>query len=226
MRILAIICFPILFITGVNSAAGQSVFPKNPTTETFAIPVVSETSGSAVPLPRIFRMAIRSNLLSDIILMPNIGVEIPIGKRYSVAADFIYTYWRINNRYAIQTIQGNLEGRYWFDWKDRELTGWNIGVYVTLSGDYDVQWQGGWQGDRFWSTGLTGGYSMQISPTFNLDFSLGAGLFFTPEARSYERPQDGHLIWKETRYDVTRFSLTKARVSLVWLFNITKKSNR
>lgn len=168
-------------------------------------------------------MAVRTNLLADVILMRNIGVEIPIRDRFSVAADFIYGDWRIDNRYAIQTIQGNLEGRYWFDWQECALTGWNAGVYLTLGGRYDVQWNGGWQGDRFTSAGVTGGYSMQLSPMFNLDFSLAAGFFFTPEARRYGRPQNDYLIWKETRYNMTRFSLTKARVSLVWLFDIVKK---
>ncbi len=173
-----------------------------------------------------YPVALRTNLLSDIVLMPNLGIEVPLGKHFSVAGDFAYAYWRIDNTYALQTIQGNLEGRYWFDTRKGLLTGWSVGVYGTYGGRYDVQWEGGYQGDSFFTAGLTGGWAMPLSEHFHLDFSLAAGYFFTPEVRRYERPQEGHLIWKETRYDVGRFSLTKARVSLVWLWGIRNINRR
>ena|GEM_PF-6738999 len=167
--------------------------------------------------------ALRSNLLSDLIQAPNIGIEVPIGNHFSVAADFTYAYWQMkNDHFALQTIQGNVEGRYWLQWKDTPLTGWNLGVYATFGGRYDIQWNTGYQGDRFWTTGLVGGYSLSLSKKFNLDFSLAVGYMGTPEVRVYNRPQDGHLIWKETRYNTGMFSVTKARVGLVWLLGTRK----
>lgn len=168
-------------------------------------------------------LALRTNLLLDVIGGPNIGIEVPIGKHFSAAADFIYAYTRINNRFALQTIQGSLEGRYWFRQRDNKpLIGWNLGVYGVYGGRYDIQWQGGWQGDSFWSAGITGGYSLPIHKCLNLDFSLGIGYLFTPEARHYTRPRDGYLVWEQTRYNMGRFSLTKARVDLVWLIGTRK----
>ena len=169
-------------------------------------------------------VALRTNILLDIAGGPNIGVEIPIGNHFSVAAVFDYAHTTIKNLYALQTIDGSIEGRYWFNWKDQPLTGWNAGIYGTLGGRYDIQWKDGVQGDRFWTAGMTGGYSLPISQNFNLDFSLAAGVIGTPEARYYERPRDGHLIWKETRYDAIRFSITKVRVNFVWLINTSKKT--
>ena len=170
-----------------------------------------------------YKFALRSNLLSDLILAPNIGIEVPIGSHFSIAGDFVYGYWQTkNDRFALQTIQGNIEGRYWFLWKEKPLTGWNVGAYATLGGRYDVQWNTGYQGDNFWSSGLVGGYSLSLSRVFNLDFSLAAGYIGTSEVRVYNRPQNGHLIWKETRYNTGMFSITKARVSLVWLLGTHK----
>jgi hypothetical protein len=170
-----------------------------------------------------YPVALRTNLLLDLIGGPNIGVEVPLGHHFSVAADFAYAHTMINNRYAFETLHGNLEGRYW--WRsdnDRPLTGWNVGIYGTYGGRYDIQWQNGVQGDRFWSAGVFGGYSLPIGRALNLDFSLGAGYLYSPQARFYERPQDGHLIWKETRYNTGRFTLTRVRVGLVWLIGTTK----
>ena len=168
--------------------------------------------------------ALRSNLLSDLILAPDIGIEVPVGRHFSVAGDFTYAYWQTkSDRFALQIIQGNIEGRYWFGWKDNPLTGWNMGIYGSLGGRYDIQWKSGYQGDRFWTTGVVGGYSFPLSKTFNLDLSLAAGYLKTPEVRRYTQPQEGHLIWKETRYNTGLFTLTKARVSLVWLLGTRKQ---
>lgn len=220
-----------LFCIGIavteNNVSGQSgVFEKS--TYHADPSLVCAPEDDAKP-PSIIRripvIAVRTNLLSDQIFVPNIGFEALFGCRFSGAADFTHGYWRLKNRFAVQTMQINLEGRYWLA-NNAELNGWNIGIYATIGGRYNIQWQGGWQGDRFWSAGFTGGYSMHLSGRFNLDLSLGAGFFYTPEARAYTRPQEGHLIWRETRYNVGRFSLTKARMSLVWLIPTLKQSAR
>lgn len=174
--------------------------------------------------PCLYPIALRTNLLFDAVGGLNAGAEVPVGRRFSVAADFAYAHWRINNTYALQTTQGSVEGRYWFMPGAMPLTGWNSGVYATYGGDYDVQFRGGYQGDGFWSAGVTGGYSKSLSHRFIIDFSLGAGYFFTFEVRHYSAPQDGRLVWDETRYNVGRFSLTKARVTLMWLFDMKRKA--
>ncbi len=163
-------------------------------------------------------LALRSNLLFDIAGAPNIGVEIMIGTKFSIAADAAYAYWHINRTYALQTIQGGIEGRYWFRLTDgKPLTGWSAGVYGMYSSRYDVQWNGGYQGDGFWSAGISAGYSMPIAKRLNLEFAIAAGYFFTPEVRHYHRGQGGRLMWQQTRYNVGRVSLTKVKVNLIWL---------
>jgi len=168
----------------------------------------------------IYPFAIKTNMLFDLVGAPNLGVEIPVGreKNFSVAVDAAYAYWRINNLYALQTIQGGVEGKYWFKLLcNTPLTGWNAGIYGMYSSRYDVQWKDGYQGDGFWSAGVSAGYSKPIAKRLNLEFAVAGGYFYTPEVRHYLRPEKGHLLWEETRYNVSRFSLTKLKVNLVWL---------
>lgn len=167
-------------------------------------------------------LALRSNLLLLVIGGPNIGIEIPLGNRFSTAVSLAYVQTRINNTYALQTKQITLEGRYWFNQKENALTGWNLGLYGTYCDRFDVQWKRGFQGDGYWSFGLGGGYSIPLSNRFNLDLSLAAGFLNSSEIREYSKPQDGHLIWEKTIYNANRFILTRACVNLVWLIN--KKS--
>ncbi len=235
----------IMFCAGVEGVFGQAPVPAAATHEpTTPVQPVSGTSGTEIkitPNDSIFASknqgitptllqkthltlspALRTNLLFDAMGAPNIGIEVPIGKHFSAAADFAYAYWRIDNLYALQTIQGSIEGRYWFRQGGKPLTGWNVGIYGTYGGRYDVQWREGYQGDRFLSSGITGGYATAIGKHLLLDFLLGAGYFFTPEVRHYSAPQDGNLIWEETRYNVGRFALTKVRIGLVWLPNFKR----
>lgn len=170
-----------------------------------------------------YPVALRTNLLLDMVGGPNIGIEVPIGNHFSVAGDFAYAHTQMNNRFALKTIQGSLEGRYWFKQGKNILTGWNLGLYGTYSGRFDYQWNSGHQGDKYWSVGLSGGYAIPLSNSFNMDFSVMGGFVHSPEVRYYNKPQNGHLIWKETKYNVSRFKLTQVRVNLVWLLKSTKK---
>lgn len=185
-----------------------------------------------------YPIALRTNLLFDAIGAPNIGIEMPIGDHFSVLADFAYAYWRSpKNLYALQTLEWGVEGRYWFGVNEKKklknaewskpLRGWNAGVYGMYCSRYDVQWTNGYQGDGFWSMGLTAGHATPIARNLALEFSLAAGYFYTPEYRHYHQPEydtNGkyHLMWQQTGNFGT-FTLTKARISLVWLIRSTKK---
>lgn len=164
-------------------------------------------------------VALRTNLLLDVLGAVNLGVEIPLGKHFSVAADFAYSHTRINNLYALQGLQVTAEARYWFKPRKNALTGWNIGAYAAYGDRFDVQWVRGVQGNGYFSTGLSAGYSFRLADNFNLDLSAMGGFIYLPEMREYMGPSDGHLLWEKTRYNASRFYLTMVRVNLVWLIN-------
>ncbi len=176
------------------------------------------------PAPRVPRhpLALKTNMLFDLVGAPNVGVEVPLGRHFSLTADIAYAFWRIDNRYALQTLQGGIGAKFWFSQKKGQLTGWNVGLYGMYCARYDVQWQDGYQGDGFWSGGISVGYSWAVSPRLRLEASVAAGVFYTPEVRHYTRPENGHLMWQETRYNVTRFAPTKLQLNLIWLIGKKK----
>lgn len=188
-----------------------------------------------------YPVAFKTNLLYDAVGALNIGVEIPIKEHYSVIADFAYSYWRSpKNLYALQTLQGGVEARYWFGVSDKKkqknpewakpLRGWNVGAYGMYCSRYDMQWIAGYQGDGFWSAGATAGYATPIARNLTLEFSVAAGYLHTPEYRHYHRPEYDsagkyHLMWQETgRYST--FTLTRLQISLVWMIQTTKTQKR
>jgi hypothetical protein len=172
------------------------------------------------------RVALRTNLLLDIVGGANIGVEVPLGEHFSVAGDFAFAHTRIKNLYTLQTLQWTAEGRYWFNPKINTLTGWNIGVYGTYSSRFDIQWGRGYQGDGYFSAGVSGGYAWRLTDRLNLDVSALIGGVWMPELRHYDRPREGHLMWIETRYNATRFLPTMLRANLVWFVGPKKNVSR
>lgn len=188
---------------------------------------------------RYFPIALRTNLLYDAIGAFNIGIEVPLGKRknWSWIGDMAYSYWRSpRNLYALQTLEYGTELRYWLGVSEKKkeknsnwakpLKGWNVGLYGRYWKRYDAQWVNGLQGDGSWSAGLTAGYAFPISKQLAFEASLGAGWFSTSQYRHYHQPEydkEGkyHLMWQETG-QWSGLSITKIRLSLVWLIEYKK----
>lgn len=173
-----------------------------------------------------YNLALKANLLFLLAGGIDVGAEMYVGKNISAAINLAYAYTRINNNYTLQTKQVGIEARYWFNQKENRWTGWNAGIYGTYCDRFDVQWKDGYQGDGFWSAGISAGYAIPITPKFNIDLSIAGGYIYLPELRHYHEPVDGKLLWQETRYNVGTFALTRVNVSLIWLFSITKKRTK
>lgn len=59
--------------------------------------------------------AVKTNLLYDALAVPNIGVEFSLGKRWSVAADWMYAWWSKNSKHRYWRIYGGgVSARKWF----------------------------------------------------------------------------------------------------------------
>ena len=150
-------------------------------------------------------------------LAPNIEVEIPIGKRWSLNTEYKCPWW-LNSKhdFCYQLLSGGMEGRCWLGNRQKRdrLTGHFIGLYAE-GGIYDFQLRGdGYQGKYYGAAGVTYGYARQLARHFSLEFSLGIG-YLTTEYKKYT-PYEGDIIWTNSgRYNF--IGPTKAKVSLVWL---------
>ena len=173
-----------------------------------------------------FYMSVQTNLLYDLVAVPNIGVEFYLGKGFSIDANWMYQwlhsdaakfYWRVYG--------GDVAVRKWFGRaaKEKPLTGHHIGLYgQTLTYDFCLGERGtigGQPGGTIFdkanfAAGLEYGYSVPVARRLNLDFTIGLG-YHWGEYHEYI-PVDDCYVWQATK-NRRWIGPTKAEISLVWL---------
>lgn len=170
-----------------------------------------------------FYMAAKTNMLYDALLVPNVGLEFYLGKDYSLAANWMYAWWKNDNVHNYwRTYGGDIEIRRW--WGSQPLRGHHLGVYGQMI-TYDFELGGrGYLGDRWsYAAGVAYGYSLPVARHFNIDFTIGVG-YLRGEFKEY-LPLDGHYVWQSTKMR-NWIGPTKIEVSLVWLLgrgNVNKE---
>ncbi len=171
--------------------------------------------------------ALKTNLLFDVLTVLNVELEVPIRERWSVLGEWTFPWWlaRDNSR-ALQLLNGNVEGRYWFGNRSSRqvMTGWFAGVYAGM-GKYDFENNSkGYQGDFKLSTGLTAGYAHKINRkgTLRMEYSLGVGYLKTDYKKYRGSINDEFLIWQNDGR-LNYFGPTRAKVSFVWMLFAKKR---
>ena len=164
------------------------------------------------------RFHLRTNLLYDIALLPNVGLELGVSPKVSVVLnaggnwiknDHKHWYWRV--------LTADVEGRYWLGKRPGYMgfqhKGHHVGIYGAVY-RYDIELGGkGQMGDFAYGGGFSYGYSFPIGRRLSLDMALGVG-YIGGKYKEYE-PQDNCYVWladKQRHY----FGPTKAEVTLVW----------
>ena len=165
-----------------------------------------------------FYMAVKTNMLYDLALVPNIGLEFYLGKNISVVGNWMYSWWKSERiAWYWRTYGGDLAVRYWFGQaaEKKPLSGHHVGVYGQII-TYDFEIGGrGYLGDRWsYAGGIEYGYSLPVARRLNIDFNLGVG-YLGGEFKEY-LPIDGHYVWQATKKR-NYIGPTKLEVSLVWL---------
>lgn len=159
-------------------------------------------------------LALKTNMLYDAVLIPNIGVEVSLGKKWTASADWFYTWFSSDNRHRYWQGYGGYVTLRRYLGSRPVLSGHHLGVYA-LGLTYDVEWGGrGYQAERFgFGGGIEYGYSLPVSRRIDIDFTIGAG-FQDGEYKEYE-PADGHYVWQAT-HKRHWWGPTKAEVTLKW----------
>lgn len=173
---------------------------------------------------------LRTNLLLPLM---NIGLEVPIGNRWSIGADWYYPWIpRVSNsafdgsdhKNCFQIDGLSVEGRCWYGSKHNHnelnrqyrLTGHSTGLFV-MGGRYDLERNySGHQGeyilggiDYLWATPI-------FKKRLHLELSLGVGYFYSRATR-YEVYEEGGKGYrdKDFRKVYQYIGPLKANVSLV-----------
>lgn len=181
-----------------------------------------EIAGDTLVQPPWHRLAIKTNLLYDAILMPSLEVEYRIDDRWSVAVEGSVAWWKRDRRHKYYQIATILpEGRYWFGTK-KPWHGHYVGVFAGGSW-YDLEnGERGYKGE-FFTTGVSYGYMFPIGRSLSIEAGLGVGFLYT----TYEEylPIDGHYVYQQTSR-TNWFGPVKVKLALVWRLSDGKKGGR
>ena len=168
------------------------------------------------------KVVLKSNLLYDALITPNIGVEAYIGKGITVGASWTAAWWKADPESWYHRIKGgDIQATKWlgnrpFSAEDevKPFQGWHAGIYAQML-QYDFSWgkKGSIATSWSWGAGVQGGWAMPVGKKLSLDFSLSVG-YLTGEYEEYI-PIDGCYVWQATK-NRHWIGPTKAEVTLIW----------
>ena len=189
-----------------------------------AIP--SQVNPGQEPPPSSSYFALKSNLLYDALLVPNLSLEASIGSGWTLGAGGMFAWWSKDAKHRYWRIYGgDLEIRKYFGTlsKSKPLQGHHLGIYGDFL-TYDFEFGAkGYQSKATYAAGIKYGYSHPIANRLNLDFALGIG-YLHSNYKTYV-PRDGCYVYQETKKRKW-LGPTQAEISLVWLLgkgNTNKK---
>lgn len=210
----------------LESASQQSA-SQSPSSPPFpAIPSQVHPSSEPQAPPVASYFALKSNLLYDALLVPNLSLEASIGSGWTLGAGGMLAWWSKDAKHRYWRIYGgDLEIRKYFGTlsKSKPLQGHHLGIYGDFL-TYDFEFGAkGYQSKATYAAGIKYGYSHPIANRLNLDFALGIG-YLHSNYKTYV-PRDGCYVYQETKKRKW-LGPTQAEISLVWLLgkgNTNKK---
>ena len=189
-----------------------------------AIPSQVHPESQAPPVASYF--ALKSNLLYDALLVPNLSLEASIGSGWTLGAGGMLAWWSKDAKHRYWRIYGgDLEIRKYFGTlsKSKPLQGHHLGIYGDFL-TYDFEFGAkGYQSKATYAAGIKYGYSHPIANRLNLDFALGIG-YLHSNYKTYV-PRDGCYVYQETKKQKW-LGPTQAEISLVWLLGKGNTNNK
>ncbi|MDR0864611.1 MAG: DUF3575 domain-containing protein [Candidatus Symbiothrix sp.] len=171
----------------------------------------------------VYYVALKTNLLYDALLLPNLSAEWYMGKDWSLVIEGNWSWWTfdkpIQNWWYHRIQVAGIELRKWVK-SPYPLQGHALGVY-TMLGNYDVrfftkgEYTKGSLSYQSWSAGLSYAYSFPIARRLNLELGVAVG-YVGGRYYSYDYCME-HDHWAQrAMYNRNYFGPTRVGVSLVW----------
>ncbi|MDE5886118.1 MAG: DUF3575 domain-containing protein [Muribaculaceae bacterium] len=165
------------------------------------------------------RFALKTNLLYDVVLMPNLEFEWLIKKNWSVSIEGDVAWWKFSFDRIYRLAMVSPEARYHIRPRDY----WH-GMYVGLfvgGGLYQLENRhDGYRGEGGMA-GLSFGYMWPIGKHFSLEAGVGAGYMHT-RYKVY-RNEDDHKLYMSTK-SLNYFGPLKLKFTIAWRFDIMTKT--
>lgn len=208
-------------------SASQQSASQSPSSPPFpAIPSQVHPSSESQAPPVASYFALKSNLLYDALLVPNLALEASIGSGWTLGAGGMLAWWSKDAKHRYWRIYGgDLEIRKYFGTlaKSKPLQGHHLGIYGDFL-TYDFEFGAkGYQSKATYAAGIKYGYSHPIANRLNLDFALGIG-YLHSNYKTYV-PRDGCYVYQETKKRKW-LGPTQAEISLVWLLGKGNTNNK
>lgn len=168
------------------------------------------------------RLAIKTNLLYDAILMPSLEVEYRFSDKWTANAEGDVAWWHNDPKhkyYQVMILSG--EGRYWFKhYNDNPWHGFYVGAFGG-GGKYDLEnGRRGYKGIGYFG-GVSAGFMFPVSRNISFETSLGIG-YLTTKYEEY-LPFEGHYVYQQTSR-TGYFGPLKLKFAFVWrLWDINRK---
>ena len=182
-------------------------------------------------------LAVKTNLIGDVLLTPNVELEAQLGRnsRWSIMVEDWFPWFLTNKRevsdlrigkssmfptkysYEIWTIGAEL--RYWMRPRCAEARPWLTGTFLgayCATGKYDWEWDSNGDQGEFISSGLSFGWAWPLARHWNMELSVSAGAIWGPRRHYHGEFDDMHLIWKYTD-NIFYIGPTKLKLSIAWL---------
>lgn len=188
-----------------------------------------EQSGGIPPVAKKTQVAFHTNMLYDSFFIPNFGLDIDLGKRWTAGIDWHYAWWSNGLFNWRQTYGGDIHvDRHLSKGTDNPFDGHRLGLYgQLLTYDFELGFDGQIAARPNYAIGLEYGYSLPLGSSLHLDLAIGLG-YLWGEYMKYipmwnEYPEEWHYVWQST-HKTSYFGVTKAEINLVW--HIQQKEDR
>lgn len=162
------------------------------------------------------RLALKTNLLTDAILMPSLEAEWLIRENWSLAAHGNVAWWSRDSEHRYYQLAAIYpEARWWFKTKG-PWHGHYLGIFAGGTW-YDLENGGrGYQGEGGF-VGLSYGYMFPVSRSLSFEVGIGAGYLYTEYEEYLPVPYMGgtHYVYQQTSR-MNYLGPLKLKFSFVW----------
>ena len=159
-------------------------------------------------------IALKTNIVYDAFLIPNLAFEMQVGRHLSVELPVMWSFWDVQQEHGIRVVALQPELRWWTG--DEVGKGHFIGLHAHAAW-YNVKWNE----TRYQSNprpllgaGLSYGYKLPLSRHWGAEFTLGLG-YANMKYRTYHNVENG--AYKDTRVR-NYWGVTRLGASLVYRF--------
>ena len=183
--------------------------------------------GEGVAAERRPVLFVKTNLAYDLLTFVNVAVEVPLGRRFSVEAQYVNPWWNsVRKHRTIELRYVSLAPRYYFGRDGRRYSSLFAGLSAGW-GKYDMQLtRHGVQGE-LWHVSPVFGYSHYIGRHWKMEYSISVGYLHTNYRKYTQKSGTPYGDIKVHDYPWVSHTFrsilpTSLGVSLVYAFHVNK----